>query len=413
MYKRDTTVVVEPFTRQPDGQEVIIGKTGGGIFVSVPVEALEVLDQLSNGKSVGEAADSFEARHGEVPDLNEFLTLLEAKGLVKPVVGNDQRFGDNLGAAPTATTRLRYHFSNFPQSLANRIFGVPALCTYCFLIVLALTMMLNYPSLVSGPRDLYFPDHRTLTVSLLTLANYVALFVHEFAHLVAARALGINSRLGVGHRLWFLVAETDLTGLWTVPKRQRYLPLFAGMLTDAVSGALLVLLLFAGEHGWVGLGLFWKRVVRALVFTYFMRIIWQFFVFVRTDLYYVIANWLNCKNLLKDTEGFVQNQVARIITILRRVDQSAIPLSELRVIRAYAVIWVFGRIAALTGLFVVTIPVSLLYIRSLVTTFKTGYSASPRDFIDALLLANYVLIPIIIGMAMWIGGFVRRERTTT
>src|SRR5258708_6872910 len=140
-----------------------------------------------------------------------------------------------------------------------------------------------------------------------------------------------------------MVAETDMTGLWSVPRRQRYMPLFAGILTDSVSGALLVLLLYAQHSGWIAIGLLWERVTRAMIFAYFIRIMWQTFFFVRTDLYYVIANCFNCKNLLNDTQDFLRNQAGRVVTIFRSVDQSSIPAYERRIIHIYSIAWLAGR----------------------------------------------------------------------
>lgn len=410
MYTRDTVICVHPFTRQAEGEEVIIGRVETGVFLAVPSVAVEVLDDLAQGKTIGEASDLYQQKYGEDPDLEDFLRVLEAKGIVK-TLGQ----GDN-GSDPTATAsspkpRVRYHFQNFPLWLAQRLFSLPVLVICSALIVLALAVAIRYPSLVPTPRDFYFPDQRALTWTILITASYVTIFLHELGHLIAARALGINSRIGIGHRLWYLVAETDLTGLWAVPKRQRYLPMLAGVLIDAVSGSLLMLLLFAQEQRWLGLSSFDVRLARAMMFTYMMRILWQFFFFIRTDFYYVIAGFLNCRNLLKDTEGFLRNQLARFFSFIRPVDQSVIPASERRVIRIYSVLWVAGRIFALSLLFLVTLPLAVLYIRNLGNTFRTGYRANPSDFIDALLLAAYFLIPLTVGLMMWLTGLIRRGRT--
>src|SRR2546423_2520641 len=243
-YTRETLITVHPFTRQPDGEEVIIGRRETGVFLAIPPEAVEVLEHLAQGKSGGEAADLYQQRHGETPDLEDFLGLLESKGMVQPVrEGNHGPGKEPSGVVPAM--QLRYHFSSFPQSIAQGLFSRPLLSIYFLLIALALTLVGLDPWLRPGPRDWYFPDHRTLTWTLLIAASYATIFIHELAHLVAARALGINSRLGIGHRLWYLVAETDLTGLWSVSGRQRYLPLLAGVLIDAVSASTLVALVFA------------------------------------------------------------------------------------------------------------------------------------------------------------------------
>jgi len=257
---------------------------------------------------------------------------------------------------------------------------------------------------------LYFSDHRALAWTIFTVAAYAGTFVHEFGHLIAARAVGVNARMGISHRLWYLVAETDLTALWAVPKRQRYFPMLAGMLLDAVSTAFLILLLFAQRSGWLSFSSFNVHLVRAVALVYLMRIVWQFFLFVRTDLYYVIATAFNCRNLLGDTSHYLRNLAARIIPSIDLVDQSGIPASELRMVRAYSLLWIAGRIWAVLVLVVVTLPVSFSYLRDLTAAFRLGYSANPGNFADALVVATYVLAPLIAGFVLWIGGMVRRER---
>ena len=408
-YSRDTLVTVHPFTRQIDGEEVIIGVIETGVFLAVPPEAVELLEHFSQGKNVGQVADFYQQRYGEVLDIGDFLGLLETKGIVESLEGSVRSV--NTQPARQQVQRVRYHFANFPQSLAQGIFSRPVLAACFLLIGLALAAMVGNPSLVPHASDFYFPDHRALSWILLTAISYAGIFVHEMGHLVATRALGINSRMGISNRLWYLVAETDLTGLWALPKRKRYLPFLAGVLIDAVSGALLVLVLFALGHKWLTLPVFTVRMLRALVLSYWLRILWQFFLFVRTDFYFVIVSLLNCKNLLKDTEDFVRNLARRVVPSLRWVDQSGIPAAERRVIRLYSVLWLGGRIMAFVVLFSITVPVALSYIRSLNGVFRAGYSANPYNFVDCVVLSTAFLVPVMMGFVLWVGSLMRRERT--
>lgn len=414
MYTPDTVISVQPFTRQADGEEVIIGRVETGVFLAVPSEAVELLDELAQGRTIGEVSDNYLRKYGETPDLEDFLQILETKGIIKPLVPEDD--GGAVTSAASAAEQpqaphVRYHFSNFPHWLARLIFSMPVLAGCFMVITLAAVVAIRNPSLLPSPRDLYFPDRRTITWTILILASYATIFIHEMGHLVAARALGINSRMGISHRLWYLVAETDLTGLWSVPKRQRYLPMLAGTLIDLFSGSLLLLLVYARGQGWVVLPTLALRMTRGMMFTYMMRIFWQFFLFVRTDFYYVIASFFNCRNLLKDTQGFLRNLLARVFPFVRPVDQSSIPEPERRMIHFYSILWVVGRIFALTILFTVTLPLAGLYIRNLGLTFRRGFSASPSDFADALLLASYFLIPLSVGLLLWLRGLIRPART--
>ena len=105
MYTRDTVITVEPFTRQMEGEEVIIGRVETGVFLAVPCEAVEVLDDLAQGKTIGETSDIYLQKHGETPDLEEFLQILESKGIVKTIAQG------NNGSKATAAhpgPRVRY-----------------------------------------------------------------------------------------------------------------------------------------------------------------------------------------------------------------------------------------------------------------------------------------------------------------
>jgi hypothetical protein len=410
MYTRNTIVAVRQFIRQPDGQDVIIGNPDVGTFLAVPVEAVELLDYLAQGLTVGESSDLYQQKYGETPDMEDFLGLLESKGLVQ-VIDAESRGAEKIDQSSANSPRTRHHFSNFPQQLAQHIFSHPVCGAALAVIGLAFWAAVRNPWLRPVPQDLYFPDHRGLSLTLWVAASYATIFLHELAHLIAARAVGVNSRMGISYRLWYLVAETDLTGLWAVPKQQRYLPLLAGMLLDAVSGAALLLALFGGQIALHSLSLFWVRLIRAMVFTYLMRILWQFFLFVRTDLYYVIAALFNCRNLLADTGVLLRNLLSRIIPSLRPIDQSGVPVAEWRFIRIYSVLLVGGRLWAVFTLFWVTIPVTVSYMRDVVSAFRAGYSANPGNFADAVLAASYFLVPTIAGIVLWAGGILRQERT--
>jgi hypothetical protein len=410
MYTRDSIVAVRSFTRQREGEEVVIGSPDTGVFLAVPPEAVEFLDLLALGKSMGEVSDLYLQKTGETPDLEDLLSHLETKGIVEApstVAGGQNQIR-------RAVRETNYHFSTFPQSIARVLFGRVVLTCQAALIALALAAILRYHSLMPVPRDLVFYRQRAFAWTILTIFTYAGIFLHELAHLVAARSVGVNSRMGISHRLWYLVAETDLTGLWGVPRKQRYLPMLAGIIVDAAVASFLVLLLLAERRHLLFLSPFFLHLVRAMAFTNLMRILWQFFLFVRTDLYFVAVTYLNCKNLLIDTAAFLRNRVARVTSLVRPslvrpVDQSGIPPAERRAIRTYAALYLTGRAWAFLTLFWITIPVCVGYWGSLVPALRVGYSANPSDFLDALTASVYFLFPTIAGFVFWAGALMRRK----
>ena len=106
------------------------------------------------------------------------------------------------------------------------------------------------------------------------------------------------SRLGVNRRLYFFVFETRLDGLLGLPRRQRYLPFFAGMLADVLVASGLTLAALAGLHGASYGAMSWPaRLALAIAYTTLLRVAWQLFVFLRTDPYFALTTALGCTNL--------------------------------------------------------------------------------------------------------------------
>jgi putative peptide zinc metalloprotease protein len=398
-YEDLTMIDVYPFTRQPDGEEVVIGRQDTAVFLAIPPEGVEILDYLAQGKSIGEVRALLGAKYGETPDLTEFLELLTQKGFLAPRTGAAAPANP---FQPSAESLRRYHFAGIPESVARRIFSRPMLLAAGILVALSVTAVIIAPEIVPGWRAVYFPENMTLMTLAVVAFSWVTIFLHEMAHLVATRAVGASARFGIGNRLWILVAETDMTGIWGVPRRQRYLPFLAGPLFDAVVVSLFLLPLFAGRSGWVSLSPMAVRLLSAGAFVTLMRLLWQCYFFLRTDLYYVLANYFGCKNLMGDTATFLRNQVARFMPKLQPVDQSHIPGTEMRVIRGYSLVWVAGRVVALGTLCFISIPLMWHYAVAIITTLGMGVWQDPAHFVDVVLIGTITLTIQITGLYLWV-----------
>lgn len=425
MFTPEAKVAVYPFTRQAEGEEIVIGRVDTGVFLSLPPDAVEILDLLRAGETVGRAREIYGQKYGETPDMEDFLGFLHGKGFVRvhnpeePVrtarpadaraAVRDPQTNLQAPAVPAASS-VRYHFADFPVSLARKLFGTTALAIGTVIFALAVAAALLDPSVRPHRDALVFSQHRTLKTLGLMMMGYTTVFIHEMGHLIAARAVGVSSRLGISSRMWVLVAETDMTGLWSVPKRQRYLPMLAGPVIDVVSASLIVLVLFGRHQGWIALPSIAVELGSAMVVVYLLRLLWQCFFFVRTDFYYVIAAFFGCKNLMKDTQVHIRNLSRRFFSGRPAVDQSSIPEGERRVIRSYAWVWLLGRVAAMWMLFFVTLPVAGQYLRASGATLMAGFSGDSYAFLDALFIVVFYLFPLGLGMGLWIRGLIKQRR---
>lgn len=402
-YTTNSLVSVHPFTRQTEGSEVVIGIPGNELFLVLPHDAVELLDYLASGKTIGEAKSIYQDKYGEIPDLEDFIYGLERRGFV--ILMGDYSCDRTAAKTPDKSQIDRYHFANLPQSLAQKIFSIPALIIYGFIIGLALVLAIAEPEIIPSWKAYFFQQNATLMVLALMAIDFAILFIHEMAHLIAARSLGVFCRLGISHRMWSVVAQTDMTGIWNVPRQKRYLPFLAGSLIDLVSAAILTIVLFACHQGWLAIHPIGLQLLQAWLLNYLMGLLWQGYFFMRTDLYYIFANFFGCKNLLQDTEIFARNQIGRIFPRIRRIDQSHIPAQEKRVIRIYTVLWLLGRTGAITILILINLPLMWHYCGSLFTTLSAGYSIHPYAFIDALFLLFLFCLTQVLGMGMWIWSF--------
>ncbi|MGH8907010.1 MAG: site-2 protease family protein [Egibacteraceae bacterium] len=407
-YLADSLVTVYPFTQQPDGADVAIANAANSVVLSVPAGALDILNSLAGGKTVGETRALYERLHDEKPDIEAFLEVMEREGFVTTSTDGDgeparSALAVATPALPTSASWRRGHFTKITPETARRICSPAVLASCGLVIVLGLALIASDPSLLPSRTILVFPNHLTLLTLVVTVYVFCSIFLHELGHLVVARAAGVPSRLGLGHRLWALVAETEMTGIWMASKRHRYLAFLAGPLVDAVSTAILITLLWTDRQGWVSLPFTVALVIRACVFTYLIRLLWQCLFFVRTDFYYVIANAFNCKNLLADTEAFMRNQLARILPSIAKVDQSVIPLHEMRAIRWYSLIWLVGRATAFGGLFFITLPIFWGYGVRIAGAFLAD-RRSLYEVADALAFMMTEGTLLIAGMVLWIRG---------
>jgi putative peptide zinc metalloprotease protein len=387
-YPSDSRVIVEPLARQPDTDGVLVGRKDTAVFLLLPADAVEVLDDLAAGCTVAEAQQRHFTRHGEVADIEDLLVTLEEHGFVRPV-----------GAARREAEK-GFHFAWISERWAQRLTSIPVLAAGALIVGAAILALILEPSTLPGWRAAYFPKNTAAGLLALMVFGLFTTFIHEMAHLTAARARGVSCRFGIGNQLWFLVWETDMTGIWALPRRQRYLPILAGPLIDLVTAAALIVVSYANVRGWLALDPAAVQFGSALLFIYVLRIVWQCYFFLRTDFYYALTNLLGCRNLMGDTVVLLKNITAR----LRRkplADQSHIPAGERRMLRAYAVIWLAGRGIAFSMLLFIQLPLLFHYLQLLVASVREGsWRTAPSGV--SLITAIFFTIFLLGGLGLWL-----------
>lgn len=396
----EARVEVVPFAHRHEGSSVIIGDLDRQVFLTIPADGLDILSALAAGRTVGETVRLYEQAHAETPDVEGFLTALADEGFVAP------RSDDTI--APYGSRTPETIGGRRSPPVLRRLFSVPVLGACAAWVGVALGLVATDPGLMPGPTALVFHHHIAALAASLLAVNLIGVTVHELAHLLAARAFGVPARIGVSHRLWFLVAETEMTGIWMAPKRSRYVAFFAGAIVDAVSAGVVVSVLWAARRDWIALSPTLEQFADAVLVTYLLRILWQCFIFIRTDFYYVLVTALDCANLLSDTEDLMRNALARLRGSGAVVDQSAIPPPEMRAVRAFSGLWLAGRLLALASLLFVTLPVLAGYVAEIIRAAQ-GSQPSRYSTFDLLTLTLIAFGVQGGGLFLWIRSLHRRQ----
>jgi hypothetical protein len=390
----DQPLRLHPLTYLEEGDEVTVGRADINSFGLFPPDGAALLRQLEAGHPPNEAARWYSAEYGEQVDMGEFLEVLEDLELVL-----------REGETPVTVT-VRW------QRLARALFSPVAWACYAALTVAALVAMIRHTYLLPTNNHLFFTRSSLLILTLgIVLGQLPLQLLHEAYHALAGRRLGLNSTLRIGHRFIYVVFETSLDGLVAVPRRKRYLPMLAGMLTDVLALAALTLAaaaLHPADPSGSGAQAVAYRFLLATAFGVVLRFAWQFYFFLRTDLYYLATTVLGCNDLQTTARQLLWNRVWRFLHRPGRLaDESAWTPRDASAARWYSWLMVAGYGLLLVVIAIVLVPTGVRLTRQAVHDLVLA--GSPLRAADVLLfLALNFWQPVTAG-ALALRGYIRRR----
>lgn len=369
----------------PDGDEVVIGRRDIDSYGVFPEDGAALVRELEAGRSPVDAARWYEETFGEPVDVDGFVeTLTELEFL---------REGDEVVADPAP---VRW------QRLGAALFSPVASAVYLAVVVTAVVLALRDHSLAPQHDNIFFTTS-LVAVELTVLFGQLPLSgMHELAHLLAGRRLGLASRIRLANRLYFVVFETTLDGLVSVPRRQRYLPMLAGMGADVVAMAALTV------AAWATRGSLVSGVCLALAFSTIPRIAWQFYFFLETDVYHLVSTVSGCVALRETAHQWLRNRANRLLGRPDRiVDESTFHPRDRQVARWYAPLMLVGYAVAVVMALAVALPIAWRLVSTTFTALVSDDVPASR-FWDAAALA--ALTTAHLALARWLALRDRRDR---
>ncbi|WP_285618646.1 hypothetical protein [Actinoallomurus iriomotensis] len=392
----ERVVCLYPLEYLDDGDEVTVGRLDVDSYAVLPKDGAELVRRLAEGMTPREAADWYSGAYGESVDVGDLLDTLDELGFIR----SDARSATESLSGETRSVRW--------QRLGRALFSFPAWVCYGALTVGAVVAMARSPQLVPHYRNIFFTKSFTIVEVVLFFGQFPLLLIHEAFHALAGRRRGIRSRLSIGRRLIYIVFETSLDGLVMIPRRRRVLPIMAGMLADVVVLAVLTLSASVAIDD-TGTPALFGRVCLALAYTTLLRLSWQFYFYLRTDLYVLFATALGCVDLHDVAKGVLRNAFRRSLG-RPALDESSWHPTDRRVARWYAWLMLAGYLGTIVVFLVAVLPTAYHLFSGVLSRFFGG-AATSGELLDSAVFVGLNLTQIL--LVVLLAGRDRRRKTTT
>lgn len=364
--------------RAESRDEYVVGDPYTGVFVSVPAVGALAVRLLAAGRTVGETADAVRARTGLDVDVVDLAESIHAAGLTPPV---------KRDRAPVRFART-----------AAVLFSGPAWTAYVSCFVGVLAMFVVEPGLLPTYEALYFVPDVFLSLLVLNALGMMAGALHELGHVLGGAAHGVPGRLRIGRRAYFLVLETDLTGLWALPRRQRYGPFLAGLAFDSVLMFGAVGTRFGWVRGWWDVPPVVLRLLGAFVLVQAFVMAFQGLAFMRTDGYMVLSTAVGGRNLHRVSALSLRRAVGLRLTAREKAELAGAHPADIGHARWYRLLYLLGIGWVLWFLVAYVWPSLRVIVGWTLITVQRGSPAQALWWEAALLLmveAMFVVVPVV------------------
>lgn len=372
----DSRLLLVPIEIRKDKKHYIVEDKTSGDFFEMPEICIDAIHFIKNGETLGEIEQQLKEKYPkEEVCLIDFAGQLLEIQLVAEIDGHKVEVNKGKEEA--------LGFLWLSPKIGNFFFNKFSNFLYAALFIGNAFLFIAKPSLFPHYKDLFIFDLMVLNIPAWMLLTFILVLIHEFGHILAMRAQNLPTKLEVGHRLFLVVLETDMSSVWKLPSGNRNVLFLAGLCFDTVilTLALVGQLIFAN-----GSGIF-LSIMHVVVLDTFIRMVYQCCVYMKTDLYYVFENVSGCYNLMENAQQLIR----KWLPFQQSVSNGEVVFAEeRRVVTVYSIFYFVGVFVTL-GLFVI------YYIPQLLFAWKNvlpGFAASPASlpFWDAMLFTLQLLI---------------------
>ncbi|WP_243292869.1 hypothetical protein [Bacillus sp. FJAT-47783] len=333
---KQSKLILQPLTIRQDRKSYIVEDVTSHEYYEMPKICVDAIGMIQEERTLGEVEVELKKQYpNENVDLIDFANQLIELELVKKIDGEEISYqkpkNQNSGFSWISPTFARLFFSKWSM------YG------FGLLFIINIFLFLWKPALIPSYRDVFVFDVMSFNILAWLFITFCTVMVHELGHVLAARAYDLPTTMGISHRLFFVVFETDLSRSWSLSPKERNVLYLGGMCFDQVVlfGALIGQLLFPNAN-----------LLAVIVLDVFIRTVFQCCLYMKTDFYYVLENVTGCYNLMENGKQFL----SRWLPFIRQQDQTETFTGEEKMVKMYALFYIAGVSITTLFFFVFYIP---------------------------------------------------------
>jgi len=368
-----------------DKKNYIVEDISSNEFYEMPEVCISAIDLINSGITLEEIEMQLKEKYPiEEVDLLDFAKQLLSLELIAEIDGvrveTKKNNKESLGISWISPWFGKFFFNKISYFF------------YISLFIINLFLFILNPSLFPRFKDLFIYDIMALNIPIWLVLSFTLVLIHEFGHILAIRAQNLPTKLEVGHRLFLVVLETDMSAVWKLPSKDRNVLFLAGLGFDTVILSFSLISQLTFTHG---SGIF-LSIINVVVLDTFIRMVYQCCIFMKTDLYYVFENVSGCYNLMENAEHTIRKMLPSLNS---ETAKEVVFEGERNTVFVYSIFYFIG-IALTFSLF------AIYYIPQLLFALKKvlpGFSLGPDSisFWDAFLFTLQLIIGMLILLYSW------------
>jgi len=388
----ESHLMLVPINIRKDKKHYIVEDKVSGEFYEMPEVCIDAINLMNQGERLGEIERKLKRKNpDDEVDLLSFTEQLLELGLIEEIEGVKVEKKIQLKEAKG--------FLWISPKIGKLFFNKFSYPLYISLFVANLILFIAKPSLFPHHEDIFVFDIMVLNVILWMTFTFFLVLIHEFGHILATRAYNLPTKLEIGHRLFFVVFETNMSSIWKLAPKDRNVLFLAGLCFDTVTLfiSLVCQLVFSNESGII-IGL-----TSLAVFDIFMRMAFQCCFYMKTDLYFVFENVSGCYNLMENANQTIR----KWFPFLKFPSHEEVEFeSERNTIFLYSIFYFVGILLTIALYAKFYIP----EVYDAAKILLPGFLASPSSltFWDAVLFSLQVAIFLLLLVYSWRKKYLKR-----